>query len=200
MLWKIVASLFASLVLSGVLRAQEDSPLARTDTHVHKFDAAMSRMEAYLKSAKSYGIQVMQQWKTDHEKPIEGVNHYRFMVRHPNQFRLEVTAKVGEKNSSLICVGDGKRLTRMFTLGKDCIYSQNDGGLSDLFKDAMTDTTLRDSWLDLVCRSDLHAYAMTTASNTKYVGKEELGGRKVGVFQTDWHSQRIRITFGHPFP
>ena len=183
---KIVVSILATVAMTGLLRAQEDSPLAKTDDSVQKLDATVIRMAAYLKSLPAYHVEVSQQWKLDGEQASEGANVYQLTVRNPDEFRVAVTSQAEGPKGSLICVSDGKNLTRLFTLDDDCIYSQREGGLSDLLKDAMTEGTLRESWLGLVSHPDLHHYVMATASDVKYLGEEDLPSGKAHLFQMGW--------------
>lgn len=160
----ITLSIALSVSLTGLVRAQQDAPLSVTDSSVHKLDAIVSRMAAYLRFQSSYRVTATQQWKLNGKHATEGVNVYELTVRAPDNFRVEVDSQSDGPRGTLICVSDGEMITRLFSLDDDSVYSQRSGGLNDLLKDAMTEGTLRESLLGLVSRSDLHDYLMTTAT------------------------------------
>ncbi len=153
---------------------------------VRELDVAVRRMAAFLKSLPSYHIEVRQQWSVGGEQPSKGANQYQLTVRNPASYRLEVTSPVAAKKNALMCVSDGKATVRMFTFGETSIYSSGQGGLDQMLKDRMTDTTLKDSWLDVVSHPNLHADMMASVANVKYLGENEVAGVKTKVFQLDW--------------
>ncbi len=168
-------------------RAQDAAPAngLKTDPAVQKLDAVMSRMEAFLKGLPTFQVETSTQWRLEGEQPRAGGSAYRLIVQHPQACRLEVRSTGGGK-ASLVCVTDGKVLTRLYTDGRLAVFSRQDGGLEQLTADAMTESSLKGSGLDLIARSDIYSAVMAAVSEVKYAGEEDVKGRRAHHFSAAW--------------
>lgn len=182
--------LHAALLLMTSLAATgaEDAAPAKglkIDPAVQKLDAVMSRMAAFLKTQPAFQVEASSQWRLEGEQPRAGGSTYRLIVQHPQACRLEVRSTDGGK-ASLVCASDGKTLTRLYTDGRLAVFSRQDGGLEQLINDAMTESSLKGSGLDLIARPDIDSHVMAAVSEVKYAGEEDLNGRKAHHFSAAW--------------
>ena len=165
------------------LFAQEE-----VQSDVAKLDALTRRMVSHLESLPGYRVDVTQKWTLDGKEKAEGTNRVSLSARHSGEFRLEVKAD-SEKQTSLICTGDGRRITRQIRSGDSAVHSEHEGGLEELQQDAMTETSLRHSGLDLLCRPDPEQHLMVMASQIRYLGQKDLPAGPAHHFRMTWGGQ-----------
>jgi peroxiredoxin len=175
------------LAFGTVLTAQENNPGNNAPGDVDRLDAAVRRMVSYLASLPGYHVDVAQQWKLEGPHQSEGRNNLRLDARHSGPFRLQVSAPE-QAATTLTCVGDGKQITRQLQSENQLIHSIHEGGLDQLLSDGLTESSLRHSGLDLLCREHPERYVMVMASNIEYVGREDLPSGPADHFRMNWGS------------
>jgi peroxiredoxin len=142
-------------------------------------------MTAYLKAIPTFEVQVATRWTLEGDNPHSGDSTRKLIVQHPRSFRLTVDAE-SDREPSLVCASDGRTVTRLYQKGDLVIYSKNEGGLEQLLEDALTDSSLKGTGLDIVVRPDAHQYLMSSISDVKDLGIEDLDGRQTHRFSTAW--------------
>ena len=135
-----------------------------------------------------YRVDAIQKWSLKGEHKAEGENRVSLSARHSGEFRLEVGTDP-EKDASLVCTGDGKRITRQLSAGDQAVHSEQEGSLTELQQDSMTETSLRHTGLDLLCRQDPERHLMVMASQVRYLGQTDLPAGPAHHFRMTWGDQ-----------
>jgi peroxiredoxin len=179
---------FTMLLVSTTAAGEQTTPppaTVRVDPSVRKLDDVTQRMTDFLKNAPRFRVETTTHW-TLHSNPVRsGVTRCRIQARKSGAFRLEVKSDAAQK-ASLICIGDGKQLTRLYQGGPSVIFSKQAGQLANLLDDAMTETSLKGTGLNVILRPDIHAYLMSSVSDVKDVGREDVQGRPAEHFSASW--------------
>jgi peroxiredoxin len=155
------------------------------DPAVRKLDDLTSRMRARLKAAETFQVEATTKWTLDGATQRTGDTGCKLMVQLPDAFRLEVAPRSADA-AKLTCASDGKTITRFYHDGRLAIFSREDGGLDRLLEETMTDGSLKGSGLDVVMRPDAQPYFMTSISEVKDCGDEEVNGRPAHHFSAAW--------------
>lgn len=168
---------------------------------VTKLDEDSRRMMAALAAMDRYLVEVVETWALDGDRESSGVNRFRLAAWHEGAFDLTIQAEGGTKQS-LECHSDGVTLTRLLDRPTGAIYSKEPGKLEHLLDEVMTETSLRNSGLDLLYREAPAAYLMSMASEIEFLGVEELAVGKADHFRFHWAGDRafgkeIWITTGN---
>jgi peroxiredoxin len=180
MIRRIICFAICVVISDCELYAQESEP-----SHVERLDAAVRRVVAYLESLPGYSVQVTQPWKLEGTTAAVGCNKFSLDAQHGGEFRLQVSSDA-ESRTSLDCTSDGRRIVRVIRSEHQVLYSMHDGGLQQLLQDAMTESSLRYSGLDLLCRSDPERYVMVMASHVQYLGRQDLPSGPADHFRMTW--------------
>ena len=187
------------MACSAIVAAQEKDPgpgapgdshsvkLERHAAQVERFDAAVRRMASYLAAVPGYHVDVTQRWKLEGTNQANGQNNLSLDVRHSGPFRLQVESP-DQPATTLTCVGDGKQITRQLRSEHQLLHSIHEGGLDQLLNEPLTESSLRHSGLDLLCREHPEKYAMVMASSIEYVGREDLPSGPADHFRMNWGS------------
>ena len=181
--YKLLA-LLVFLHLHTQLPAQDDIPLTDADEQIAKLDATTRRMTSYLQSLECYQVEVSQAWELKGLDERRGTNELKLIARHDGRFQFEEHLK-GEQQG-LVCVSDGNVITRIMERNGRQLYSQQPGALNELLDDAMTESSVRFSGLDVLCRDDAHRYIMGMSSSIKFLGEEQLPGGLAQHFRMLW--------------
>ncbi len=173
----------------GALGDAEDadapSVVAPIAADVERFDAAVGRVMASLESRSRYRVDVSESWNLDGDTRSSGANQFRLFGWHGGPFELYV-GDPEAKQQSLHCHSDGTTLTRVLNRSGETIYSQTRGTIANLLDDVMTETSLRNSGLDLLFGESPAAYWMTMASDVEYVDTVDLPGGRAEHFRFNW--------------
>jgi peroxiredoxin len=155
------------------------------DPAVRKLDDLLTRAAAVWSQSPSLRVEAKTDWTVAGDQSRAGVTHCRLSVRQPGQFRLEVFPDDAQK-VSLLCASDGKTLTRLYQSGQLTLYSQADGGLAQVLDDALTDSCVKGTGLSVILRPDAQAYLMSTISDVKDCGREQVQGQAADHFSAAW--------------
>jgi thiol-disulfide isomerase/thioredoxin len=191
-------------VSQGAVGEAEDSGApsvaASITADVERFDAAVRRVIASLESRSRYRVDVSESWNLDGEAQSSGANQFRLFGWHGGSFELYVgDPEAGQQ--SLHCHSDGATLTRVLKRSGETIYSQTGGAIANLLDDVMTETSLRNSGLDLLFSESPAAYWMTMASGVEYVGTVDLPAGRAEHFRFHWggnksHQKQVWLALG----
>ncbi len=181
-----VAFLVCTLCSTAIGQTDTSGVQVSVDPAVHKLDVISQRMAAYLNAMPTFEVRSESRWTLDGENRQVGGSECEIQVRHPNSFHLRVGSEAAE-DVSLECASDGETLTRLYKSAELNIFSEHKGGLKEILDDAMTLTSLKGSGIDLLARSDLHTYLMTSLTKVKDLGEEELKGEKAHHFAGSWY-------------
>ncbi len=152
---------------------------------VRKLDDLLTRAAAVWNRTPTLQVEAITQWTLAGDLSRGGVTHCRLSVRQPGQFRLEVFPDDAPK-VSLLCASDGKQLTRLYQSGRLAIYSRAEGGLAQVLDDALTDSCVKGTGLSVILRPDAQTYLMSTVSDVKDCGREEVQGQAADHFSAAW--------------
>lgn len=155
------------------------------DPAVRKLDDLLTRASAVWSQAAALRVEAKTDWTVAGDQSRAGVTHCRLTVRQPGQFRLEVFPDDVQK-VSLVCVSDGKTLTRLYQSGRLTVYSRHDGGLAQVLDDALTDSCVKGTGLSVILRPDAKMYLMSTISDVKDCGREQVQGQAADHFSVAW--------------
>ncbi len=155
------------------------------DPAVRKLDDLLTRMAAVWSQTPTFHVEAKTDWTVAGDQTRAGVTHCRLSVRQPGQFRLEVFPDDDQK-VSLLCASDGKTLTRLYQSGRQAVYSRHDGGLARVLDDALTDSCVKGTGLSVILRADAQRYLMSTISDVKDRGREQVQGQAADHFSAAW--------------
>ena len=191
----------ASPVAEGEAGGTDTAPTeASNAADVERFDAAVRRVIASLESRSRYRVDVSESWILDGDRQSSGENQFQLFGWHGGPFELHVGDQ-GKGQQTLQCHSDGTMLTRVLKRSGETIYSQTQGTIADLLDDVMTETSLRNSGLDLLFSESPVAYLMTMASDVEFVGTVELPGGRADHFRFNWggnksNQKQVWFAFG----
>ena len=182
----LVAFIYTALWNPAVAQSDTSSEQIPVDPDVHKLDVISQRMEAYMSAMRTFEVQTKARWTLDRDDRKVRDSTCLLKVRHPSSFHLSVGSEaVGD--AWLDCASDGKTITRLYRTEELNIFSKHEGGLKEIFDDAMTYSSLKGSGLDLVVRPDLHAHLLASLSEVKDLGEKVVGGQRAHHFSAQWY-------------
>lgn len=183
----ILATTLCLLTSLPSVAAESEPPAdgVAVDPAVRKLDELLTRAAAVWNQAPSLRVAAKTDWTVAGDQSRAGVTHCRLSVRQPGQFRLEVSPDDAQK-VSLVCASDGKTLTRLYQSGRLAIYSRADGGLAQVLDDALTESCVKGTGLSVILRPDAQAYLMSTVSDVKDCGREQVQGQAADHFSAAW--------------
>jgi peroxiredoxin len=176
-----------TLVSMAAASEQPDPAIAAVpvDPAVSRLDDVTQRITDFLKDAPKFHVETTTHWTLQSNPARSGVTRCQIQARKSGEFRLEVKSDAAQK-AALICIGDGKQLTRLYQGGPSAVFSRQAGQLANLLDDAMTETSLKGTGLNVILRPDIHAFLMSSVSDVKDVGREEVQGRSAEHFSASW--------------
>ncbi len=192
--WLLLSLICLALLdgsIQGRLASQEKVSAAapnqemQIDPSVTRLDAATRRVVASMESRDRYRVVVTEKWVLDGRAEASGENQFSLSVWHGGAFDLRIGAQE-EGKQSLECRSDGVMLTRILKRPGGAIFSQQPGSLIDLLEDVLTETSLRNSGLDLLYRELPDQYLMTMAGAVEFIGSEELASGRADHFGFNW--------------
>lgn len=152
---------------------------------VRKLDELLTRAATVWSQTPSLRVEAKTDWTVAGDPSRAGVTHCRLSVRQPAQFRLEIFPDDAQK-VSLVCASDGKTLSRVYQSGRLAIHSRADGGLAHVLDDALTESCVKGTGLSVLLRPDARTYLMSTISDVKDCGREQVQGQAADHFSAAW--------------
>src|SRR5262249_25062462 len=136
------------------------TPEPDKDVAAKRFAQLLHASAEGLGKAPGYTVEVTSRWKAEGTgEPRSGVNHYRLVVQRPGKVRVEVGPTESGK-AELVCVSDGKTLTRLLTAKGLYTKAKAVDPLAELPRCALTAMSLQGSGLDILTRPDAVTYVL----------------------------------------
>jgi thiol-disulfide isomerase/thioredoxin len=177
-----------ALALSGpALRAQEPRAAAEPSApNDPRLEAAYVKLVDFLRKTPAYSVEVRVDWATEGQPDGEsGTNLYLYRLERPNRFRIEV--RPGQQpEPALIVVSDGTTVTTLYTpkglYSRDRVREPREV----LERNPIVASSLSGSLIDTLMRPDIVEIVRSHASEARFVGLEEVDGRKLEHFRLRW--------------
>ncbi len=181
----------------------DGEPASSSEQQINRLHSRLSRMVDHLKSLPGYSVEVDQQWKLEGSHNSSGSHRMMLRARHTGEFLLVAGNGEAATRSLLVCSSDGLQTVRQLRMGEKSTHSRQEGGLDDILQDAMTESCLRFSGLDLLCRPGPGDHMMVTASDIQYQGREAIDGQELEHYRMLWdhdpdHVCEIWVTIAEP--
>jgi peroxiredoxin len=122
------------------------------------------------------------------------VNHYRLVVQRPGKFRVEVRPTESGK-AELVCVSDGKTLTRLLTAKGLYTKVKAADPLAELPRCALTAMSLQGSGLDILTRPDAVTYVLGQVARVEDRGAAAFEGGKAHHFKLLLGRREVELWF-----
>jgi len=176
--------LLGPLAAVGISPATTRSDKAAPSKDTTKLEQMLERLGKHLNEAPGYRVESRCAWTYQtSDTRRTGENLAMLQVGKGGRCRLEIK---GSK-SSMLCVSDGKTLTRLYIGPQHRLYTRDEGNAKILLLDRLTALSLRGSGLEVIAREGFTRHVIGCCSGVRYLGEATLDGQKTHHFKATWN-------------
>lgn len=180
----IVYGILGAWLLAGRATAQDQPgaagavvPQVSLSAAERAFDTLFRNFEQRLTDAGTFSVDVTSRWVARGAGDAEGTNLFHVAVQAGGKLRVEAgSQELGP--GRLICVSDGRTITRLLRSATPNLYTQHEAGstLDELPHDAMTMQALDGSGVEFLVRPQFRAQLIAQIAGVEDLGTEQLDG------------------------
>jgi thiol-disulfide isomerase/thioredoxin/outer membrane lipoprotein-sorting protein len=159
--------------------------------------ASYERLVGFLAGLDGFDLAVRLDWEVEGDDPGQrGSNHYRFRLRRPGRFRIEVRPD-DHPEPTLIVVSDGQTATTLYP--PKSLYARApllDDPAEALERNPIVAISLSGSLIDTLMRPDLVDVVRSHATGGTFLGTEEVDGRELDRYSLSWRGDEEELWIG----
>jgi hypothetical protein len=195
----VVAATWLVAVAGSSARAQNESapagivvPQVTLSAAETAFDALFRGFEQRLTDAGAFTVDVTSRWVARGSGEAQGTNLFHVAVQAGGKLRVEAGSQ--ERGpGQLICVSDGRTITRLLRSATPNLYTQHDAGstLEELPHDARTMQALNGSGVEFLVRPQFRAQLIAQIAGVEDLGTQQLNSVETRHLQLKLVDKRV---------